>query len=210
MNISGKIRILIVDDHFVVRIGLTQAFNNECDMHVVGEASNGQEAIDLYRRLRPDVVVMDMRLPQMTGIDTTAALRRLSDDARIVIFSTFCTDDNVLRAFQAGAGAYVSKMAPREDLMSAIRGIATGDYRLPPEIARKLAEGMQRIALSARELQVLEFIVRGLSNKEIGAKLEIAEVTVKVHVSSLLAKLKVADRTQAATVAIQRGLVHLE
>ena len=180
-------------------------------MHVRCEASNGQEAIDFYRRLRPDVVVMDMRLPQMTGIDTTAALRRLSDDARIVIFSTFCTDDDVLlRAFQQAPAPTSSKMAPREDLMSAIRGIATGDYRLPPEIARKLAEGMQRIALSARELQVLEFIVRGLSNKEIGAKLEIAEVTVKVHVSSLLAKLKVADRTQAATVAIQRGLVHLE
>ncbi len=207
---SAKIRVVVVDDHFVVRIGLTQALNNEPDLQVIGEASTGAEAIEICRKMRPDVVLMDLRLPQMSGIETATALQNLSEEIRIVMFSTFSTEEDVFRAFQAGAAAYVSKMAPREELMEAIRGVAAGTYRLPVEIARKLAGGTQRTALSARELQVLECIVRGLSNKEIGARLEIAEVTVKVHVSSLLTKLKVADRTQAATAAIQRGLVRLD
>jgi DNA-binding NarL/FixJ family response regulator len=207
---TKKIRVVIVDDHFVVRIGLTQALNNESDIQVVGEASTGQEAIEICAKLQPDVVLMDLRLPQMSGIETAASLRSISEEIRIVMFSTFSTEEDVFRAFQAGAGAYVSKMAPREELMEAIRQVAAGEYRIPAEIARKLAGATQRTALSARELQVLECIVRGLSNKEIGSRLEIAEVTVKVHVSSLLAKLKVADRTQAATAAIQRGLVRLD
>jgi DNA-binding NarL/FixJ family response regulator len=210
MNSPNPIRVLIVDDHFVVRLGLKHALNNEPDMEVIGEASTGAEALESFRRLQPDVTVLDMRLPQSSGAATISQLREKWPEAKTLIFSTFTGDEDVFQAFQAGALGYVSKMAPREDLMGALRAVAAGERLIPPAIAQQLAHRMQRPALSARESQVLNLIVQGRSNKEIGSDLQIAEVTVKVHVSGILAKLHVADRTQAATAAIRLGLVALE
>jgi DNA-binding NarL/FixJ family response regulator len=204
-----KIRVLVVDDHFVVRMGLSGSINLEEDMMVVAEASNGQQAIQLYRQQTPDIVLMDLRLPAMDGTATTTAICKEYPDARIIMLSTYDGDEEIYRSFQAGARSYLLKSVSREELLAAIRAVHDGQRYIPPAVAARLAERVPFIDLSARELEVLRLIVKGMSNKEIGAALNITEVTTKLHVGHILSKLKVNDRTQAATSALQRGIIHL-
>lgn len=207
---TQPIRILIADDHAVVREGLAAMIARRADMQVVAEAENGRQAVELARRHRPDVILMDLRLPELSGV---AAIRQITAEvpaARVIVLTTFDGDEDIYRALQAGAKAYLLKDTPREALLEAIRAVHAGHKRIPSEVAAKLAERLLAPELSARELDVLRLIVAGRSNKEIGAALGISEGTVKVHVNSLLGKLGVADRTQAVTEALKRGLVHLD
>jgi len=204
-----KIRVLVVDDHFVVRMGLAGSINLEEDMMVVAEASNGQQAIQFYRQQTPDIVLMDLRLPGMDGTATAMAICKEFAEARIIMLSTFDGDEEIYRSFQAGARSYLLKSVSREELLAAIRAVHGGQRYIPPNVASRLAERVPFIDLSTREMEVLRLIVKGMSNKEIAATLNITEVTTKLHVGHILSKLKVNDRTQAATSALQRGIIHL-
>ena len=204
-----KIRILVVDDHFVVRMGLCGSINMEEDMMVVAEASNGQQAIQLYRQQSPDIVLMDLRLPTMDGIVTAMTICKEYSEVRIIMLSTYDGDEEIYRSFQAGARSYLLKSTSREELLAAIRAVHSGQRYIPPAVAARLAERVPFSELSSREMEVLRLIVKGMSNKEIAAALSIAEVTTKLHVGHILSKLKVNDRTQAATSALQRGIIRL-
>lgn len=204
------IRLLIADDHPVVREGLAAMLNRRADLMVVGEASNGREAIDVYRRERPDVTLMDLRMPEMGGVEAISALRSEFPQARFIVLTTYEGDEDIARALKAGAQAYLLKDTPRDELLDAIRAVHAGGKRIAPEMAAKLADRLTTPELTERELEVLKLIVAGQSNKEIGAALSITEGTVKVHVNNLLGKLGVSDRTQAVTEALRRGIVHLD
>lgn len=204
-----KIRLLLVDDHLVVRIGLRGLLETQADLEVVGEAASGAAAIREFEKHRPDVTLMDLRMPDRSGAETTAAIRASFPDARILVLTTFDTDEDIYRALEAGAVGYLLKSTDSKPLLGTIRAVHAGTYRLPADIAARLAERRAMPELSAREREVLELIVRGRSNKEIGSALGVAENTVKNHVKVILDKLRVQDRTQAATTAIQRGLVRL-
>jgi len=207
---QNPIKVLVVDDHFVVRMGLTTLINSQPDMTVVGEATNGKQGAELFRERRPDVTLMDLRMPEMNGVEAITAIRAEYADARIIVLSTYDGDEDIYRAFQAGARAYLLKDMHHDELVTAIRAVSQGQRFIPPAIAGRLAERMPRSELTARELEVLKLIVKGMSNKEIGSALSITEGTVKIHVNNLLGKLGVSDRTKAATTAIQRGIVYLE
>ncbi|WP_446744888.1 response regulator [Silvibacterium acidisoli] len=204
------IKILVVDDHNVVRQGLVALLNTMADLRVVGEASDGQEAITLHRQLKPDVTLMDLRLPKLSGADAITQIRRETPAARIIVLTTFDGDEDIFRALQAGAKGYLLKGMDIDELTAAIRAVHAGKSRIPATVAEKLAERMGGPALTTREIEVLQRIVAGRSNKEISSDLCISEATVKTHINSLLSKLGVSDRTQAATTALQRGIVHLE
>lgn len=210
MNAPKPIRILVVDDHFMVRMGLSASLNIENDMEVIAEANNGEEAILLYREHRPELVIMDGRLPGMNGGQTTYTILNEFPQAKILMLSTHSGEEEIHRALQAGARGYVLKSAPRQELLSAIRAVYAGKLHVDPVVAQSLAERVTHQPLTAREFEVLEMLAKGLSNKEIGAQLRVAEVTVKQHVSHLFQKLNVSDRTQAVTVALQRGIVQLD
>lgn len=210
MNAPKSIRILVVDDHFMVRMGLSASLNIEGDMEVIAEANNGEEAILLYRQHRPELVIMDGRLPGMNGGQATSAILKEFPQAKILMLSTHSGEEEIYRALQAGARGYVLKSAARQELLSAIRAVSAGKLHVDPVVAQSLAERVTHQSLTARELEVLEMLAKGLSNKEIGARLQVAEVTVKQHVSHLFQKLNVSDRTQAVTVALQRGIVQLD
>ena len=203
-------RILVVDDHFMVRMGLSASLNVESDIEVVGEAGTGEAAIDEFRYHLPDLVLMDVRLPGMSGAETTAAILREFPNARILMLSTHSGEEEVYRALQAGARGYVLKNIVREELLCAIREVIEGHRYIDPAVASVLAARVGHRALSRRELEVLRMVAKGLGNKEIAAALDIAEVTVKLHVSHVLQKLNVRDRTEAATAALQRGIISLE
>jgi two-component system NarL family response regulator len=205
-----KIRIMVVDDHFVVRIGLAESISIEADMSVDIEASNGQQAIARFRDEKPDIVLMDVKLPDMSGIEATEAICKEFPDALIIMLSTHDSEEDIYRSLQAGAKTYVLKAAPREELIDTIRAIHSGEHRIAPVIGARLAERARRVELTARELEVLKLVADGKSNKEIGSALDLAEITVKIHVGRILAKLKVNDRTQAATTAIRRGILSME
>jgi len=203
-------RILVVDDHFMVRMGLSASLNVEPDIEVVGEAGTGEAAVDEFRYHLPDLVLMDVRLPGMSGAETTAAILREFPNARILMLSTHSGEEEVYRALQAGARGYVLKNIVREELLCAIREVIEGHRYVDPAVASVLAARVGHRALSSRELEVLRMVAKGLGNKEIAAALDIAEVTVKLHVSHVLQKLNVRDRTEAATAALQRGIISLE
>jgi DNA-binding NarL/FixJ family response regulator len=207
---AKPIRLLIVDDHFVVRIGLTSALNLEPDMQVIAEARSGREAVTLFEKHRPDVVVMDYQLPELNGAEATAAIRAQSPDARIIVLSVYKGEEDVHRAVQAGASGYLPKSAEPRELVEAIRAIHNGGQYFPAAISAALSQRQARGRLSEREQEVLVMIVRGRSNKEIAAALGVSENTVKVHTTKVFEKLNVADRLEAATAAIQRGIVHLQ
>ncbi len=208
---KGKItRILVVDDHHVVRSGLVASLGMEEDLAVVGEAESGAQALALYGKCAPDVVLMDLRMRGGNGIETTTTLRAQAPEARVLIYTTFDGEEDVYRAVQAGARGYLLKSAPREELLAALRAVAAGERYLPPELARRLAERVAGPDISEREIEVLQLISAGKSNKEIGSALHIAEDTVKRHVSNILTKLGVSDRAQAATEAFRRGFLHLD
>ena len=204
-----KIRLLLVDDHLVVRIGLRSLLEMQPDMTVVAEAASGAAAVKEFERHRPDLTLMDLRMPGMDGAQATAAIRALAADARILVITTFDTDEDIFRALQSGACGYLLKNPDSEPLLKTIRSVHAGTYQLPPAVATRLAQRQAAPELSPREREVLELIVRGRSNKEIGSALGVAENTVKNHVKVILDKLGVQDRTQAATTAIQRGIVRL-
>jgi DNA-binding NarL/FixJ family response regulator len=204
------IRILVVDDHFMVRMGLTASLNAEPDMEVVSEVGDGEAALDEYNRSRPNLVIMDVRLPGMDGIAATAAILREFPDAAILMLSTHAGEEEIYRAMQAGARGYVLKSVLREDLLRAIRDVHAGRRHLDPIVASHLAERLSHRSLTARELEVLRMVAKGWGNKEIANVLNIAEVTVKLHVSHVLEKLNVKDRTEAATTAVQRGIISLD
>jgi DNA-binding NarL/FixJ family response regulator len=210
MSARSRIRLLVVEDHFLVRVGLISATEIEPDLQVVGEASSGPQAIQLFRELRPDVVIMDLRLPGMSGIEATRTLTREFPGAVVLVLTSHAGDEDIYRALQAGARGYVLKEMPREKLLEAIRAVHAGRRFIPPEVATRLAERMPQSELTPRELEVLRLLAQGLHNREIGQALAIAEGTVKVHVINILGKLGAADRTQAATMAMRRGIIHLE
>jgi DNA-binding NarL/FixJ family response regulator len=200
---------MVVEDHHIVRQGLVALLNAVPDMTVVAEASNGKDALDLFRQHQPDVTMMDLRLPNMSGVEAVTEIRKQFPSARIIVLTTFDGDEDIYRALQAGARGYLLKGMFGEELMDAIRAVHAGKSRIPAVIAERLAQRMGGSPLTARELDVLKLIVSGKSNKEIGAELAISEATVKTHINSILSKLSVTDRTQAATTALQRGIVHL-
>lgn len=206
---TGPIRLLVVDDHHVVRSGLAASLGLEDDLTVVAEAGSAEEGVEQFRQYQPDVVLMDLRLPGANGTAATANLRREWPDSRVLMFTTFDGDEDVYRAMQAGARGYLLKSAPREELLHAIRTVAAGERFLPAELSLRLAQRVSAPDLSEREIEVLRLISAGKSNKEIGSALFIAEDTVKRHVSNILTKLGVSDRAQAATEAIRRGFLHL-
>lgn len=210
MSAENPIRILISDDHFLVRVGLATVINTQSDMTVVAEAGDGRQAVEMFRQHLPDVTLMDLRMPEMNGIEAIQAICREFPDSRIIVLTTYDGDEDIYRALQAGARSYILKDMVGDQLLDAIRAVHAGQRRIPPEIAARLAERMPRSELTPRELEVLRLIVKGKSNKEIAGALFVTEGTVKVHVNNLLGKLGVSDRTQAATVAIQRGIVHLD
>jgi DNA-binding NarL/FixJ family response regulator len=205
-----RIRVLVVDDHVVVRMGLRSMIESEADMTVVGEASNGLEAVEKYRETRAELVLMDLRMPRMGGVETTAAIRREDPTARILVLTTYDGDENIYRALQAGALGYLLKDMPREEFVAAVHKVANGEYYIPQQVAARLAQRLPAADLSQREMDVLRLIVAGKSNKEIADNLRLSESTVKNHVNGLLAKLHVQDRTQAVTTALKRGIVTLD
>jgi len=207
--VSQSIRILVAEDHLVARVGVSTIVNMQPDMTVVAEASNGQQAVELYRKHQPDVALLDMRMPIMSGVEAAQAIRAEFPHARMIALTTYGGDEDIRRALAAGVQAYLTKDVLHDELLKAIRAVHAGQTYLPAGVAAALAAQMPRPDLSAREVQVLELIVRGLANKQIAYSLNIAEHTVKNHVKNILDKLGVQDRTQAATAAIQRGIVHL-
>lgn len=209
MKSATPIRILVAEDHLIARVGVSTIVNLQPDMTVIAEAANGQQAIDLFRKHQPDVTLLDLRMPILSGIEAAAAIHREFPKARLIALTTYGGDEDIRRALQAGVQAYLMKDILHDELLKAIRAVHAGQTYLPATVAAALAAQMPRLDLSAREVQVLELIVAGLANKQIAYTLNIAEYTVKNHVKNILDKLGVQDRTQAATAAIQRGIVHL-
>jgi two-component system NarL family response regulator len=207
---TESIRVLIVEDHNVVRQGLVALLNVVEGLKVVGEAADGVEAITQFRKHQPDITLIDLRLPRMSGVDAIERIRMETPQARFIVLTTYDGDEDIYRALKAGARAYLLKGMTSEDLITTIRAVHAGKSHIPPAIAERLAERMGAQDLTPREFDVLEQIVLGKSNREIAAELEVSEATVKTHINSLLSKLGVTDRTQAATAAIQRGIVPLE
>lgn len=209
MIASEKIRLMVIDDQAVVRQGFVSLINTVSDMEVIAEGVDGKQAIDLYRQHQPDVTLMDLRMPVLGGVDAIVKIRHEFPTARIIVLTTYDGDEDIYRSLQAGAQGYLLKDMFFEELEDAIRKVNAGSRRLPPVVAERLAERMTGSELTDRELEVLQEIVKGRTNKEIGGVLNISEATVKSHINNILSKLGVADRTQAATRALQRGIVHL-
>ena len=207
MSAPAKIKVLVVEDHTVSREGLASILGADPQMEVVGDAADGRAAIDAFRRLRPDVTVVDLGLPVLSGLDAIKAMRREKADARIVVLTAHDGDEDIYRALQAGALSYLLKDAGREELLEAVRLAAQGRRHLPPAVAGRLADRVGGNELTDREQDVLALIVEGRSNREIGQALGITEATVKAHMNNILGKLGVKQRTEAAAVAVRRGLV---
>ncbi|MBD2256035.1 response regulator transcription factor [Pseudanabaena sp. FACHB-2040] len=209
LSSSSSIRLLLADDHPVVRQGLALILDSEEDMAVVAQASNGQEAADLFRQHQPDVALLDLRMPLLNGVEATAAIRAEFPTACIILLTTYDGDEDIYQGLRAGAKSYLLKDTPCEEIIEAIRQVCQGRRHLSPHVGEKLAERMELPQLSGREREVLQLIAKGRNNLEIGQALNIAESTVKTHVNSILGKLRVSDRTQAAILALRRGLAKL-
>jgi len=207
MNSVELIKVMIVDDHFVVRSGLVASLEMEDDLKVVAEAKRGEDAVALFAQHQPSVVLMDLQLPGIGGVEATSLLVERDPEARVLIFSTFARVDEVRAALEAGALGYVQKSASREDLLAAVRNVAAGRRHLPAELTPRLAEIRARTAITVREREILALISQGRANKEIAAAFEISEDTVKRHVSHILLKLEVPDRAAATAEAIRRGIL---
>jgi two-component system NarL family response regulator len=204
-----RIRILIADDHTVVREGLVSLVKRKSDMVIVAEARNGREAVDLWKEHRPDVALLDLRMPELDGVSAIKEIRELDGNAHIVVLTTYDGDEDIYRAIKAGAKAYLLKDTARDALVDCVRKVHAGETYLPAPLAAKLAERVSGAALSAREVEVLQRMGAGKSNKEIGAELFISEGTVKTHVKSIFTKLDVVSRTEALATATRRGLIQL-
>lgn len=206
----SPIRVMLVDDHPAFRKGMAALIESEPGLEVVGQTGDGSEALELFRQKKPDIVLMDLRLPGLGGVEATMAIRKEFPDARIIVLTTFDTDEDIYRAVQSGAKSYLLKDTPEDELAATIRAVHAGEPALPEKMAKRLAERQQRADLSPRETEVLQLLTKGRSNKEIAASLFVSEDTVKAHLKTLFAKLKVQDRTEAAISAIRHGIVHLD
>jgi len=204
-----RLSVLVVDDHPVVRAGLRAMIDAQPDMETVAEAGNGEEAIDLFHRHQPAITLMDLRMPGLGGVAAIEALHKGFPDACILVLTTYDGDEDIYRALHAGARAYLLKDMPREALLETIRAVHAGAHRLPPEVAARLAERMHQSELTSREVEIVEHIASGLSNKQIAAALGIGEATVKTHVNNIMGKLGASDRTHAVTIALRRGFIRL-
>ena len=207
---NTPIRVLVVDDHPMVRAGLIATISPEPEMTVVGEAATGREGLEMYREHQPDVTLMDLRMPDMGGVEAIGTIRAEFPSAKIIILSTYQGDEDIFRALDAGAVTYLLKDTLAEKLVEIVREVARGGRPVLPEIAQRLTERMFQPALTNREIEVLHLLARGMRNKEIAADLKISDETVQGHVKNILAKLSVHDRTEAVAVAVRRGIVHLE
>jgi DNA-binding NarL/FixJ family response regulator len=209
MSEQSKIRVLCVDDHVVVRDGIEAILSLQHDMVLVASASDGREAVNHYRSVRPDVTLMDLRLPDMTGLEVIRAIKAEFPNAKIIVLSSYEGDADIRQSMEAGAQGYVAKGMVRDELLDVIRSVHAGKRRIPSAVAQILAEHVLDDQLSPRELAVLQLVSAGKRNKEIAADLSVAEDTVKMHVRNLLSKLRASDRTEAVTIALRRGILHL-
>jgi DNA-binding NarL/FixJ family response regulator len=209
MKKDSRISILVADDHFIVRMGLIGLVHTEPNLFIVAEAADGQQAVDLFARHKPDLVLMDLRMPIRDGIEATLEIRSHDPHARILMLTTFDGDTDIHKALQAGAQGYVLKSATGRELIPAIQAVAAGQRWIPKEIAKRLASRKLFEELTPREVQVLQLLAKGSANKQIADMLSITEHTVKDHLKSIFGKLQVEDRTEAVTAAIQRGIIHL-
>lgn len=201
---------MVVEDHNVVRQGLVALMRTVVDFDVIAETDSGEQAIELFRTHGPDIVLMDLRLKAGSGVSAIVAIRQISPNSKIIVLTTFDGDEDIYKALQSGAQAYLLKGASSDELISAVRAVNAGERYIPFSVAERLAARVGSEQLTGRELEVLQNIVRGKSNKEIAQELHISEATVKTHINNLLSKLMVSDRTQAAMTALQRGIVHLQ
>lgn len=210
MTTGSAIRLMVVDDHSAFRRGLISLMETEPGMSVVAQTGDGREAVELYRRTAPDVVLMDLRLPGLSGVEAIMAIRKEFPAARFIVITTFDTDEDIYRAVQAGAKSYLLKDMSDAEVLSTVRAVYAGETRLPNTVAGLLAERLKREELTRREMEVLELLVKGSSNKEIADTLGITEPAVKFRLKSLFIKLGVRDRTEAVVSALRHGIVHLE
>ncbi len=210
MEPEVPIRVLCVDDHPLVRKGVAAILSNEPDMSLVAEASDGRHAVELFRAHRPDVTLMDLRLPEMSGIEAIRAIRAEFPEARIIALTSYDGDQDIYRALEAGVRGYLLKEMVHIDVLRAIRVVHRGQRLVPPEVSERLTEYFPEVALTAREVEVLTYAASGLANKEIANRLGTASGTVKMHMQNILGKLEAEDRTHAVTIALQRGIIHLD
>jgi DNA-binding NarL/FixJ family response regulator len=207
---ENTLRVMCVDDHPLVRKGVAAILANEPDMELVAEASDGQEAVEKYRQLHPDVVLMDLRMPHMDGTEATRAIRSEDPEALIIALTSYDGDQDIYRALEAGVRGYILKEMVHSEVVKAIRTVQAGKRLMPPEVAERLSEYFPQVALTPREVEVLSLVARGMANKEIAHKLGTANGTIKMHVQNILEKLGASDRTHAVTIAIERGILHLD
>lgn len=209
MTLGSRIRVLTVDDHPMLREGIAAVLAVETDLELVGEASNGREAIEQFRTHRPDITLMDLQMPLMGGTEAIAAIRDEFPDARIIVLTTYAGDAQAVRAFKAGASGYMLKNMVRKELVETIRSVHSGKKRIPPEVAMGMAEHHADDALTEREIEVLKLVAAGNANKVIADRLSISEETVKAHMRNILSKLDANDRTHAVTIALRRGIIEI-
>jgi DNA-binding NarL/FixJ family response regulator len=209
MGTTDRIRILVVDDHPIMRAGFSSEINSQADMEVVGEATDGSEALEAFRRCQPDVTLMEIRIPKLDGVEAVAIIRKDFPNARVIVLTTIPGDVKVVRAFRAGAVGYLLKSLLREELINTIRAVHAGQRRVPTDIALQLAEHATDEDITDRESEVLRGVAQGQSNRLIGARLNISENTVKNHIKNILSKLNASDRTHAVIIALQRGFIEL-
>jgi DNA-binding NarL/FixJ family response regulator len=207
--ITGTIRVLCVDDHPLVRKGIASILANEADMELVAEANNGREAVNLFKELKPDVVLMDLRMPDIDGTSATRMIRQEAPDAKIIALTSYDGDQDIYRALEAGVRGYILKEMVHTEVVRAIRTVHSGKRLMPQEVAERLSEYFPQVALTPREVEVLGCVAKGMANKEIATKLGTASGTVKMHIQNILAKLGASDRTHAVTIAMERGILHL-
>jgi DNA-binding NarL/FixJ family response regulator len=207
---TQTISILCVDDHPLVRKGIAAILANESDMKLVAEAGNGKEAVDAFRLHRPDVTLMDLRMPVMDGIEATKHIRQIDPEAKIIALTSYDGDQEIYRALEAGVRGYILKEMVHTEVVRAIRVVQSGKRLMPPEVAERLSEHFPQVALTPREIEVLQYVAKGYGNKEIGARLGTAAGTVKMHLQNILSKLGASDRTHAVTLAIRRGIIYID
>jgi DNA-binding NarL/FixJ family response regulator len=209
IEFTGIIRVLCVDDHPLVRKGIASILANEADMELVGEANNGREAVEMFKQFKPDVVLMDLRMPDLDGTSATRMIRQEVPDAKIIALTSYDGDQDIYRALEAGVRGYILKEMVHTEVVRAIRTVHSGKRLMPQEVAERLSEYFPQVALTPREVEVLGLVAKGMANKEIATRLGTASGTVKMHIQNILAKLGASDRTHAVTIAMERGILHL-